>query len=128
MTETHLLTAGEAARTIGISPAAISKAISSGRLAYVEKTSNGYLIDPDVLFHVYRNRVKAKANEETVYASAEPDAALEIMHLRVAKAKLETELSGLRAQLHLEREKIDGLDADRKAWRKLAMKLSEIDE
>jgi len=127
MTDTHLLAAGEAARAIGITAAAVSKAISSGRLPYVEKTQNSYLIDPVVLFDVYRDKVNQKPDQNRPDFSDDSNAQLEIMHLHIAKAKLESEVTSLRAQLHLERKRGDTAEADRDAWRKLGMPLSNID-
>ena len=44
---------GQAAKAAGVSKSTISKALKSGKLSYVEKTSAGYKIDPAELFRVY---------------------------------------------------------------------------
>jgi hypothetical protein len=126
MEHTHLLTAGESAKAVGISGAAISKAISSGRLPYVEKTKQGYLIDPATLFHVFRGGRKKPAPETS--PSDAPhigDASAESIALRIANARLETELSGLRAILHAERQRAETAERDRDGWRTLAQSIVE---
>ena len=121
MQSTHLLTAGEAAKLVGISTAAISKAITSGRLPYVERTKNGYLIDPATLFHVFRDLRRKRGDGDGVPmpSSGGGDLMAEVIALRVANARLETELSGLRALLHAERQRAETGERDRDGWRKL---------
>ncbi len=47
------LTMGQAAKETGISKATLSKALKSGRLSYVAKSTAGYEIDPAELFRVF---------------------------------------------------------------------------
>lgn len=116
----HLLSAGEAARAIGVSTAAISKAIKSGRLSYVEKTSNGYLIDPSTLFHVFRGKKLAQDNGESGGQEPSGDVMAEIMALRIANARLESDVANARALLHAERQRADAAERDCEAWRQMS--------
>ena len=116
----HLLTAGESAKAVGISTAAISKAIKSGRLPYVEKTNNGYLIDPSVLFHVFRHRQFPSTKPENEPGEPSMDVTPEVIALRVANVRLESELASLRALLHSERQRAEAAERDRDAWRKMS--------
>ena len=47
------LTLGQAAKESGKSKATISKYIKSGKLSFVEKTKDGFQIDPSELFRVF---------------------------------------------------------------------------
>lgn len=129
MTTTHLLTAGEAAKAVGISTPAISKAIKSGRLPYVQKTHNGYLIDPNTLFHVFREHqtLGAQADKEARAARSEGgDVSAEIVALRVANVRLESELKSLNAVLHAERQRAEAAERDRDAWRQMSETLVTV--
>lgn len=46
-------TLGEASKATGISKPTLSKALKSGKLSYVEKTTAGYKIEASELFRVY---------------------------------------------------------------------------
>lgn len=48
-----MLTLGQAAKSVGVSKSTISKALKSGKLSYVEKTTAGYQIDPAELQRVF---------------------------------------------------------------------------
>lgn len=122
MTFTHLLTAGEAAKAVGISTAAISKAIKNGRLPYVQRTHNGYLIDPNVLFHVFRDRpalMSPPASEEPKHG-VDQNVSAEIVALRVANVRLEAEAKSMSALLHAERLRAETAERDRDAWRQMS--------
>lgn len=120
MMTSHLLTAGEAARTIGVSTAAISRAIKTGRLTYVEKATRGYLIDPNTLFHLFRGRRLAKTNGEAGGMEDSSDLMAEVMALRIANARLESDLTNARALLHSERQRAETAERDREAWRQVS--------
>lgn len=47
------LTLGEAAKETGVQKSTLSKALKSGKLSFIDKTSAGYKIDPSELFRVY---------------------------------------------------------------------------
>jgi hypothetical protein len=53
MENTVFFTLGQAAKETGRSKSTIFKALESGRMSYVEKTSAGYKIDPCELFRVF---------------------------------------------------------------------------
>ena len=53
MSNPMVYTLGEAAKACGKSKTTISKALKSGRLSFIEKTSAGYCIDPAELHRVF---------------------------------------------------------------------------
>ena len=108
MTKDHFVSARDAARAIGVSTAAISKAIKVGRLPYVEKTGRGYRIDRATLFRVFGRRPVAR--EEIVR---------EVMALRVVNARLEGEITTARALLDAERRRAERAEGVQDAWRTL---------
>ena len=57
------LSLGQAAKEAGVAKSTISKALSSGKLSYREKNSEGYKIDPAELFRVYPRTTKTSAEE-----------------------------------------------------------------
>ena len=57
------LSLGQAAREVGVAKSTISKALSSGKLSYRKKNSDGYKIDPAELFRVYPKTTKTDADE-----------------------------------------------------------------
>ena len=57
------LSLGKAAKEAGVAKSTISKALSSGKLSYREKNSDGYQIDPAELFRVYPKTAKTDADE-----------------------------------------------------------------
>src|ERR1700730_11739641 len=59
------LSLGKAAKEAGVAKSTISKALSSGKLSYREKNSDGYKIDPAELFRVYPKTAKTDADELT---------------------------------------------------------------
>lgn len=91
------MTLGEAARAAGVSKATISKALSSGRMSYVEQTPAGYQIDPAELFRVFPpKRLAPHVSEQLETPSIE---------------------------VELLRQQIEDLRADRDAWREQAQRL-----
>lgn len=122
MTETHFISACEAARLLGISNAAISRALTSGRLPYVNKTKHGYQIDPKVLYEVFATSPQMLRKHVSPKDAAAALDESELGALRIAKLKLEADLSSLKTQLHLERKRADAAESDRDAWREVAKK------
>jgi hypothetical protein len=57
------LSLGKAAKEAGVAKSTISKALSSGKLSYREKNSDGYQIDPAKLSRVYPKTAKTDADE-----------------------------------------------------------------
>lgn len=117
MDKSHLLSAGEAARAVGVSTAAISKAIKAGRLPYVEKTKQGYRIDPAALFHVFRSRRIARLNGEAGGVEESGDLMPEVIALRIANARLEGELEKVKALLDAEWKRAERAEGERDGWR-----------
>ena len=112
MQNTFYLSLGQAAKETGRSKSVIFKALESGKLSYVEKTTSGYKIDPAELFRVFPRTVETEQKErlETTRTDAENEF-----------LKRENEL--LRQQLERERSQIDDLRTDRDHWRQQATNL-----
>jgi Fic family protein len=109
------LTLGQASKETGISKPTLSKALKSGRLSYVEKTSAGYKIDPAELFRVFPKQPQETVSSEHLDTPREPP--IETSHLQAvldAKELIEKEL----------RQQIDDLRSDRDEWRKQAQQLA----
>lgn len=102
----HFLTLGQAARETGTSKATIFKALKSGRLSYISKTTSGYQIDPAELFRVFPPVTPLNSKNEQTQTGENT--------LETAFLKRENEL--LREQLAREREQAD-------YWRKQATAL-----
>lgn len=54
----------QAAKELGIGKGTLSKAIKSGRLSYVEKTSAGYKIEASELYRVFPKPVRNRSTEQ----------------------------------------------------------------
>jgi hypothetical protein len=96
MANDFYLTLGQAAKATGKSKSTIFKALESGKLSSVDKTTAGYKIDPSELFRAFPKTPEPEKNEQ----SATPENAKENEYLR-----RENEL--LRQQLEREREQAD---------------------
>lgn len=78
MTTGKYLTLGEASKATGVQKSTLSKALSSGKISYFEKTSAGYKIDPSELFRIYPRKlqetvVDTVANERSDTLERTPD-------------------------------------------------------
>lgn len=99
-----VLTLGQAAKETGLSKATLSKALKSGRLSYVAKTTAGYEIDPAELFRVFP-----------------PKRALTVSSERL-ETPPETGSEADRREIQLLREQLAEVRADRDAWRDQAQR------
>ena len=102
------LTMGQAAKETGVSKATLSKALKSGRLSYVAKTTAGYEIDPAELFRVFPPKPSAGVEGERSETHRE--------HLLLDDAH--------RREVQLLREQLDEVRTDRDAWREQAQRLA----
>ena len=100
MKNTIFLTLNQAAKETGRSKSTIFKALSSGKLSYVEKTTAGYKIDPAELFRAFPMDGKANTKNTESEQSRTLENTLENDFLR-----RENEL--LRQQIEREREQAD---------------------
>lgn len=101
------LSLGQASKEAGVSKATISKALKSGRLSYVSKSTAGYEIDPAELFRVFPKKPLATVDSErseTLVETGKSDV-----------YQLENQM--LRAQL-------EDLKSERDAWREQAQRLA----
>ncbi len=90
-----------------VSKATISKALSSGRLSYVAKSSAGYEIDAAELFRVFPAKPLLTVESER------------------SETPVETGKSeAVRLELQLLRERVEDLQRDRDAWREQAQRLA----
>jgi len=102
------LTMGQAAKETGVSKATLSKALKSGRLSYVAKSTAGYEIDPAELFRVFPPKPLATVEGERSETHRE--------HLLLDDAH--------RREVQLLREQLDEVRTDRDAWREQAQRLA----
>ena len=114
MRNPHLLTAGQASKEANVSKTTISKALKSGRLSYVEKTSNGYKIDPAELFRVFP---KLSSLQLPVNTSEPQDNHVKIAKLEAEQEALQKEINDLRHSLNRAEENAD-------QWREQAQRLA----
>lgn len=99
------LTLGQAAKEARVSKSTVSKALKSGRLSYVSKTSAGYEIDPAELFRVFPKKPQEPVAIEQPATSPE---------------------TGItdRREVELLREQLEDIRKDRDAWREQAQRLA----
>ena len=116
------LSLGKAAKEAGVAKSTISKALSSGKLSYREKNSDGYKIDPAELFRVYPKTTKTDADElsSNEWQSGQADA--ENMPY---SAKFEFQLAGLKNLIAEKDRRIADLESDRAQIREDRHRLTE---
>lgn len=102
------LTMGQAAKETGVSKATLSKALKTGRLSYVAKTTAGYEIDPSELFRVFPPKPSATVEGERSETHRE-QLILDDAHSR---------------EVQLLREQLEEVRTDRDAWREQAQRLA----
>lgn len=96
----------EGARMVGRSKGTLSKAVASGKMSYVEKTANGFLIDTSELFRVFP-----------------PKPTQPVADARSETPKETSDNAALRVEVELLRQRVSELAEDRDAWRDQAQKL-----
>jgi len=102
------LTLGQAAKETGVSKATLSKALKSGRLSYIAKSTAGYEIDPAELFRVFAPKPSEHVQGER------------------SETQRETPLldEAHRREIQLLRDQLDDVKSDRDAWREQAQRLA----
>jgi hypothetical protein len=116
------LTLGQAAKEAGVAKSTISKALSSGKLSYREKNSDGYKIDPAELFRVYPKTAKTDADELLSNDWRQDEAGAETLPY---SAKFEIQLAGLKSLIAEKDRRISDLEADRAQLREDRHRLTE---
>lgn len=101
------LSLGQAAKEAGVSKATISKALKTGRLSFVSKSTAGYEIDPAELFRVFTPKPLVTVSSERSQTPVET-------------GKSDSD----RFELQLLRERVEDLQRDRDAWREQAQRLA----
>jgi DNA-binding XRE family transcriptional regulator len=101
------LSLGQAAKEAGVSKATISKALKTGRLSYVSKSTRGYEIDPAELFRVFTPKTLVTVESERSQTLVE-----------TGKSQADV------FELQLLRERVEDLQRDRDAWREQAQRLA----
>jgi hypothetical protein len=116
------LSLGKAAKEAGVAKSTISKALSSGKLSYREKNSDGYKIDPAELFRVYPKTTKTDADELSLndWQSSQADG-----ETTPYSAKFEIQLAGLKSLIGEKDRRIADLEADRAQLREDRHRLTE---
>lgn len=110
MTERHFITLGEAAKLTGKSKPTISKALKGGKISYVEKTENGYKLDPSEVQRVYPFITTTEPVETGVSLEGKI---------------LEERLNALEQRLRDKETMIDELKKERDAWKNQNVALLE---
>jgi hypothetical protein len=108
------LSLGQAAKEAGVAKSTISKALSSGKLSYAEKSTAGYKIDPAELFRVFP-KSSANGSETSSKNDRKPD--ISDMETAVYTATLEIQLTGLKHLIAEKERRIADLEADRSQLR-----------
>ena len=98
---------GQAAKEAGVSKATISKALKTGRLSYVSKSTAGFQIDPAELFRVFTPKPVVTVESER---SQTP----------VSTGESQADVF----EIQLLRERVEDLQKDRDAWREVAQRLA----
>jgi len=111
----------EAAQQAGTSKSTILRAIQSGRLSASRTDDGGYAIDPAELFRVYKPKgmapdLGAIAPQRHADHAVRRDASADATDLRMRNSQLESEISGLKTILDVERKRADELRQDRDRW------------
>lgn len=101
------LTLGQSAKEVGVSKATLSKAVKSGRLSYVSKSTAGYEIDPAELFRVFPPK---------------PSEPVETERFATPPATVSSEAD--QREIQLLRQQLDEVRMDRDAWREQAQRLA----
>ena len=96
--------------------------MSSGKLSYREKNSDGYQIDPAELFRVYPKIAKTDADEPSLNDWQPGQAGLETTPY---SAKFEVQLAGLKSLIAEKDRRITDLEADRAQLREDRHRLTE---
>ena len=111
MTTGKYLTLGEASKETGVQKSTLSKALKSGKLSYVEKTSAGYKIEPSELFRIYPRKPKETVSDTVVEKRSDT---------------LETTPDFIRLQVEVEqlRERLAETQEQRDKWQAQAMQLA----
>ena len=116
------LSLGKAAKEAGVAKSTISKALSSGKLSYREKNSDGYKIDPAELFRVYPKTTKTDADELSPNDWQSGQAGAETLPY---SAKFEIQLAGLKSLVAEKDRRIADLESDRAQIREDRHRLTE---
>ena len=111
MTTGKYLTLGEASKETGVQKSTLSKALNSGKISYLEKTSAGYKIEPAELFRVYPKKSQGTVSDT------------------VARERLDTPERNpdfIRLQVEVEqlRERLTETQEQRDKWQTQAMQLA----
>lgn len=110
------LTLSQAAKETGRSKSTISKAIDTGKLSYIEKTTAGYKLDPSEVFRVFPMPSNANGENAKIEQSRTHSNDLENDFLK-------RENTLLREQVERERERVEREREQADYWRQTATML-----
>jgi phage terminase small subunit len=117
------LTLGQAAKESGHSKTAIHKALQNGKLSYIEKTTEGYKIDPSELFRVFPKTAKDDDKEQSGTPENTEKQAVLVEKIRGLEDKLEIILRERDRERQQLTDTIEDLKTDRDQWRQQATNL-----
>lgn len=123
------LSLGQAAKECGKSKATLSKALKSGKLGYVNKTSAGYEIDPAELFRVFpkTNNGSTISNDQKPH-NITTDLAIELGKVQAQNEALEAQIALLKETVERERANTERERINTDEWRKQAQVLALTDQ
>lgn len=102
MKNPNFYTLGQAAKASAVSKATISKALKTGRISYIEKTSAGYKIDPAEVHRVYPRTVEGNGvperSETPLNTATNSVLEAELKAERAMRSRLESEIEDLKVQ------------------------------
>jgi ribosomal protein S15P/S13E len=105
-------TLGQASKETGIGKSQLSKALNSGRMSYIEKTTRGYELDPAEVYRVFPPKPKETTAEQLETLDNTPETLLYAQKIAFLEEQIEAlkeqiEKGEAREQQHLEREQQD---------------------
>jgi excisionase family DNA binding protein len=113
MSNTMFLSAGQAAKQVGVSKPTISRAITEGRLSASRREDGSWGIDPAELM---RWKESYGHRHPQMSQSATPSETPETPPLQVEHARVTAELAGVKALLDAERQRAETAERDRDRW------------
>ena len=111
MTIGKYLTLGEASKETGVQKSTLSKALKSGKLSYVEKTSAGYKIEPSELFRIYPRKPRRTVSDTVVSE-------------RLDTPEINPDFIRLQVEVEQLRERLTETQEQRDKWQTQAMQLA----
>lgn len=114
------LTLGQAAKECGRAKATLSKALKSGKLSYIAKTSAGYEIDPAELYRVFPKQSETPENANNTNNRKPPNKAEHLTNLAIRLGIAENQEQALKREIEMLREMIAQSEKKAEEYREMA--------